>query len=106
MQRGKPWIRRDGFSQVRLEFVGFDFRDSIVAYLNILWRVNMTTKTWQETLASIKPQVRVIPKVKVMRKKSWRRDDFTYEVEFVKPTWESLSLRDRVQFVDCFVRSV
>jgi hypothetical protein len=31
---------------------------------------------------------------------------FEYEVEFVKPTWESLSLRDWVQFVDCFVRSV
>lgn len=106
MQRGKPWIRRDGFSQVRLEFIGFDFRDPIVAYLNILWRVNMTTKTLTEQLQAIKPQVRAIPKVKVMRKKSWRRDDFTYEVEFVKPTWESLSLRDRVQFVDCFVRSV
>jgi hypothetical protein len=66
----------------------------------------MTTKTLTEQLQAIKPQVRVIPKVKVMRKKSWRRDDFTYEVEFVKPTWESLSLRDRVQFVDCFVRSV
>jgi len=103
MQRGKPWIRRDGFSQVGLEF---GLREFIVAYLNILWRVNMTTKTWQETLASIKPQVRVIPKVKVMRKKSWRSDSFEYEVEFVKPTWESLSLRDRVQFVDCFVRSV
>ena len=74
--------------------------------INNFRRVNMTTKTWQETLASIKPQVRVVPKVKVMRKKSWRKDDFTYEVEFVKPTWESLSLRDRVQFVDCFVRSV
>jgi hypothetical protein len=66
----------------------------------------MTTKTWQETLASIKPQVRVIPKVKVMRKKSWRRDDFTYEVEFVKPSWETLSARDRVQFIDCFVKGV
>ena len=66
----------------------------------------MTTKTWQETLASIKPQGRVRPKVKVMRKKSWRRDDFTYEVEFVKPSWESLSSRDRVQFVDCFVKGV
>ena len=81
-------------------------REFIVAYLNILWRVNMTTKTWQETLASIKPQVRVIPKVKVMRKKSWRRDDFTYEVEFVKPSWESLNFKDRVQFIDCFVRGV
>ena len=66
----------------------------------------MTTKTWQETLSSIKPQVRTIEKVKVMRKKSWRRDDFTYEVEFVKPTWETLSARDRVQFIDCFVRGV
>ena len=103
MQRGKPWIRRDEFSQVGLEF---GLREFIVAYLNILWRVNMTTKTWQETLASIKPQVRVIPKVKVMRKKSWRRDDFTYEVEFVKPSWESLTARDRVQFIDCFVRGV
>lgn len=106
MQRGKPWIRRDEFSQVGLEFVEFGLGEFIVAYLNILWRVKMTTKTWQETLASIKPQVRVIPKVKVMRKKSWRRDDFTYEVEFVKPTWESLSSRDRVQFVDCFVKGV
>jgi len=81
-----------------------------VLSINNFWRVKMTTKitakTWQETLASIKPQVRVIPKVKVMRKKSWRRDDFTYEVEFVKPTWESLSSRDRVQFIDCFVRGV
>ena len=66
----------------------------------------MTTKTWQETLASIKPQVRTIEKVKVMRKKSWRRDDFTYEVEFVKPSWETLSARDRVQFIDCFVKGV
>ncbi len=66
----------------------------------------MTTKTWQETLASIKPQVRTIDKVKVMRKKSWRRDDFTYEVEFVKPSWETLSARDRVQFIDCFVKGV
>ncbi len=90
---------------VRSRFI-FYLREFIVAYLNILWRVNMTTKTWQETLASIKPQVRVIPKVKVMRKKSWRRDDFTYEVEFVKPSWESLTARDRVQFIDCFVKGV
>lgn len=66
----------------------------------------MTTRTWQETLAAIKPQVRTIEKVKVIRKKSWRKDDFRYEVEFVKPTWESLTLRDRVQFIDCFMREI
>jgi hypothetical protein len=59
--------------------------------------------TWKETLASIKPQVRAIEKVQVKRKKSWRKDDYSYEVTFVKPSWESLSLRDRVQFVDFFV---
>lgn len=67
----------------------------------------MTTKpTWQETLASLKPKVKAIPKVQVRRKKSWRKDSFEYEVEFVKPTWESLSVKDRVHFVDCFVRGV
>ena len=65
-----------------------------------------TTKTWQETLAAIKPKVRTIEKVKVIRKKSWRKDDFEYDVQFVKPSWESLSARDRVQFIDCFVREV
>lgn len=64
------------------------------------------TKTWQETLAAIKPQVREVQKVKVIRKRSWRKDDFEYDVQFVKPTWESLSARDRVQFVDCFVRGI
>ena len=67
----------------------------------------MTTKTdWKQTLASIKPKVKVIPKVQVKRKVSWRSDSFLYEVEFVKPSWESLSLRDRVQFIDCFVKGV
>lgn len=67
----------------------------------------MTTKpTWQETLASLKPKVKAIPKIEVRRKTSWRKDSFEYEVQFVKPTWESLSLRDRVQFIDCFVKGV
>lgn len=66
----------------------------------------MTTKTLAEQLQAIKPKVKEIPKVQVRRKKSWRSDSFEYEVEFVKPTWESLSLRDRVQFVDCFVKGV
>jgi hypothetical protein len=67
----------------------------------------MTIKpTWQEALAVLKPRVRTIEKVKVIRKKSWRRDDFTYDVQFVKPSWESLPARDRVHFVDCFVREV
>jgi hypothetical protein len=67
----------------------------------------MTTKTdWKDVLVALKPQVRTIEKVKVIRKKSWRSDDFTYEVEFVKPSWESLSLRDRVQFVDWFGKAV
>lgn len=65
-----------------------------------------TKKTWQETLAAIKPKVKEVQKVKVIRKKSWRADSFEYDVQFVKPTWESLSLRDRVQFIDCFVREV
>lgn len=67
----------------------------------------MTTKpTWQETLASLKPKVKAVPKIEVRRKTSWRKDSFEYEVQFVKPTWESLSLRDRVQFIDCFVKGV
>ena len=66
----------------------------------------MTTKTLAEQLQAIKPQVREIPKVKVMRKKSWRSDSFEYEVEFVKPSWETLSTKDRVHFVDCFMRGV
>jgi hypothetical protein len=67
----------------------------------------MTTKTdWRDTLSALKPKVKVVEKVKVIRKKSWRADSFEYDVEFVKPSWESLSLRDRVQFVDCFVRGV
>lgn len=66
----------------------------------------MTTKTLAEQLQAIKPQVKAIPKVQVRRKKSWRKDSFDYEVEFVKPTWESLSVKDRVHFVDCFVRGV
>jgi hypothetical protein len=67
----------------------------------------MTTKTdWKDTLSALKPKVKVVEKVKVIRKKSWRADSFEYDVEFVKPSWESLSLRDRVQFVDCFVRGV
>lgn len=67
----------------------------------------MTTKTdWKQALASIKPKVKVIPKVQVKRKVSWRSDSFLYEIEFVKPSWESLSLRDRVQFIDCFVKGV
>jgi hypothetical protein len=66
----------------------------------------MTTKTLAEQLQAIKPQVKAIPKVQVRRKKSWRKDSFEYEVEFVKPTWESLSVKDRVHFVDCFVRGV
>lgn len=67
----------------------------------------MTTKpTWQETLASLKPKVKAVPKIEVRRKTSWRKDSFEYEVQFVKPSWESLSLRDRVQFIDCFVKGV
>lgn len=67
----------------------------------------MTTKpTWQETLASMKPKVKAVPKIEVRRKTSWRKDSFEYEVQFVKPSWESLSLRDRVQFIDCFVKGV
>lgn len=67
----------------------------------------MTTKpTWQETLASLKPKVKAIPKIEVRRKTSWRKDSFEYEVQFVKPTWETLSTHDRVHFVDCFVRGV
>lgn len=66
----------------------------------------MTTKTLAEQLQAIKPQVKAIPKVQVRRKKSWRKDSFEYEVEFVKPTWETLSTHDRVHFVDCFVRGV
>lgn len=67
----------------------------------------MTTKTdWKQALASIKPKVRTIPKIEVRRKTSWRKDSFEYEVQFVKPSWESLSLRDRVQFIDCFVKGV
>jgi hypothetical protein len=66
----------------------------------------MTTKTLAEQLQAIKPQVKEIPKVQVRRKKSWRRDSFDYEVEFVKPSWETLSTKDRVHFIDCFVRGV
>ena len=66
----------------------------------------MTTKTLAEQLQAIKPKVKAIPKVQVRRKKSWRKDSFEYEVEFVKPTWETLSTHDRVHFVDCFVRGV
>lgn len=67
----------------------------------------MTTKTdWKQTLASLKPKVKAVPKIEVRRKTSWRKDSFEYEVQFVKPTWESLSLRDRVQFIDCFVKGV
>ena len=66
----------------------------------------MTTKTLAEQLQAIKPQVKAIPKVQVRRKKSWRKDSFEYEVEFVKPTWETLSTHDRVHFVDCFMRGV
>jgi len=66
----------------------------------------MTNKTIAEQLQAIKPQVKAIPKVQVRRKKSWRKDSFEYEVEFVKPTWETLSTHDRVHFVDCFVRGV
>ena len=66
----------------------------------------MTTKTLAEQLQAIKPKVKVIPKVQVKRKVSWRSDSFLYEVEFVRPSWESLSLRDRVQFIDCFVKGV
>ena len=66
----------------------------------------MTTKTLAEQLQAIKPQVKAIPKVQVRRKKSWRKDSFEYEIEFVKPTWETLSTHDRVHFVDCFVRGV
>ena len=43
----------------------------------------MTTKTLAEQLQAIKPQVKAIPKVQVRRKKSWRKDSFEYEVEFV-----------------------
>ena len=64
----------------------------------------MTTKTFAEQLQAIKPKVKEIPKVQVRRKKSLRADNYDYEVTFVKPTWESLSVRDRVQFVDCFVK--
>lgn len=68
--------------------------------------ISNTKPTWQQALASIKPKVQTIQKVEVRRKKSWRSDSFVYEVEFVKPSWESLSLRDRVQFIDCFVKGV
>jgi len=66
----------------------------------------MATKTLAEQLQAIKPQVKAIPKVQVRRKKSWRRDSFDYEIEFVKPSWETLSTRDQVHFIDCFVRGV
>ena len=66
----------------------------------------MATKTLAEQLQAIKPQVKAIPKVQVRRKKSWRRDSFDYDVEFVKPSWETLSTRDQVHFIDCFVRGV
>jgi len=66
----------------------------------------MATKTLAEQLQAIKPQVKAIPKVQVRRKKSWRRDSFDYEVEFVKPSWETLSTKDQVHFIDCFVRGV
>ena len=66
----------------------------------------MTTKTLAEQLQAIKPQVKAIPKVQVRRKVSWRSDSFEYEVEFVKPSRELLSVKDRVHFIDCFVRGV
>lgn len=67
----------------------------------------MTTKTdWKDTLAALKPRVKVIPKVEVRRKKSWRSDSFVYEVEYVKPSWENLDVRERVHFLDCFVKGV
>lgn len=70
----------------------------------------MTTKTvtpdWKQALASMKPKVKVIPKVQVRRKVSLRSDSFLYEVEYVKPSWETLSIKERVNFIDCFVRGV
>ena len=67
---------------------------------------NIQKTTWQETLASIKPRVKTIQKVEVRRKKSWRSDSFVYEVEIVKPSWETLDIRERVHFLDSFVRGV
>lgn len=68
----------------------------------------MTIKkqTLAEQLLALKPRVKAIPKVEVRRKKSWRSDSYAYEVEFVKPSWESLSSRDKVQFIDCFMKGV
>ena len=66
----------------------------------------MTTKSLKEQLLTVKPLVKVVPVVQVRRKKSWRNDDFRYEVEFVKPTWETLDTKERVHFIDCFVKGV
>lgn len=61
-------------------------------------------QTMQEQLARIKPVVKHIEKVEVRRKESWREDDFSYSVEYVKPSWEVLNKTDRARFIAWFVR--
>jgi hypothetical protein len=58
-----------------------------------------TPKTLSEQLKSIKPQVRTVPKVEVRRVFG----GYEYDVQYVKPTWEALSKRERAQFLDLFV---
>lgn len=66
----------------------------------------MTTKSFKEQLHAVKPLVKVVSVVQVRRKKSWRADDFQYEVEYVKPTWEVLDRKERAHYLDCFVKGV
>ena len=62
-----------------------------------------TPKTLSEQLKSIKPQVRTVPKVEVRRVQRRVFGGYKYDVQYVKPTWEALSKRERAQFLDLFV---
>lgn len=73
---------------------------------NNLQESEMTTRTTQtlsEQLKNIKPQVRTVPKVEVRRVQRRVFGGYEYDVQYVKPTWEALSKRERAQFLDLFV---
>jgi hypothetical protein len=69
---------------------------------------DMTTKqtqpqTLSEQLKTLKPHVRTVPKIEVRRVTSRVFGGYNYEVQYVKPTWETLSKTEQAKLFDMFV---
>ena len=60
-------------------------------------------QTLSEQLKTLKPHVRTVPKIEVRRVTSRVFGGYNYEVQYVKPTWETLSKTEQARFIDMFV---